>query len=252
MRRTPLQLHPHAVSPAAPAYDDGLALIKTRSQPITLSELLPYLLTSLTSHSHVLRSSALQLLSGPRVSRSPEQTDVLSRLVAAEDIPFTVQSVRKRVVKTRKVAVGSAEGEEMREVAVRWLVAQLKINLRPLWAPAIQALGTLGSASGCAEEVWAIVFGELERVCREPESFGLRALEEETGENVEMEMELDQDRNDGAELDRGGYANVVQGQWQEEEGTWRCPRTYVSRTARPGELWDPATAHARWNPFDNG
>ncbi|KAG8737812.1 U3 snoRNP protein [Ceratobasidium sp. 414] len=208
------------------------SIITTKSQPIALSELLPYLLTSLTSHSHILRSSALQLLSGPCVSRSPEQTDVLSRLVAAEDVPLTVQSVRERVVKTGKVAARIVEGEEMREVAVRWLVAQLKINLRPLWAPAIQALGTLASASGCAEEVWAIVFGELERVCREPESFGLRALEEETGENVEME--LDQDRNDGAELDRGGNANVGQGEWQEEERTWRCPRasTFVKTVVR--------------------
>ncbi|KDN36815.1 hypothetical protein RSAG8_10597, partial [Rhizoctonia solani AG-8 WAC10335] len=31
----------------------------------------------------------------------------------------------------------------MHKIAVRWLVAQLKVNLRPLWAPTIQSLGTL-------------------------------------------------------------------------------------------------------------
>ncbi|KAG9082647.1 U3 snoRNP protein, partial [Ceratobasidium sp. UAMH 11750] len=197
------------------------SLIAPKSHPIPLKEFLPHLLAPLTSHSHVLRSSALQLLSGPCASRSSEQTDVFSRLVAAEDVPLTVQSVRERVVKTGKVAAGSVEGEGMREVAVRWLVAQLKINLRPLWAPAIQALGTLASASGCAEEVWTIVFGELERVCREPGLFALQAPEE-TSEHMAME------------LDYGGDAGIDLGQWQEEERTWRCPSAtmFVKTVAR--------------------
>ncbi|KAG8693954.1 U3 snoRNP protein [Ceratobasidium sp. 394] len=197
-------------------------LIAPKSHPIPLNELLPHLLAPLASHSHILRSSALQLLSGPCVSRSPEQTGALSRLVAAEDTPLTVQSVRERVVKTGKVAAGSVEGEGIREVAVRWLVAQLKINLRPLWAPAIQALGTLALASGCAEEVWTIVFGELERVCREPGSFALQAPEEEASEH--MAMELDQGEDTGVDL----------GQWQEEERTWRCPSAimFVKTVAR--------------------
>ncbi|KAG8773851.1 U3 snoRNP protein [Ceratobasidium sp. 428] len=190
-------------------------LLASKSQSIPLNELLSYLLAPLTSHSRILRSSALHLLSGPCVSRSPEQTDVLSRLVAAEHVPLTVRGVRERVVKTGKVAAGSVAGKGMKEVVVRWLVAQLKINLRPLWAPAIQALGTLASANGCAE-VWSVVFEELEKVCREPESFTLRALGEETEDSAMME--LDQGENVGAEPAR---EMVVE--WQEEEKTWRCP-----------------------------
>ncbi|KAG8773650.1 U3 snoRNP protein [Ceratobasidium sp. 428] len=191
-------------------------LLASRSQSIPLDELLPHILAPLTSHSRILRSSALHLLSEPCISRSSEQTNVLSHLVAAEDVPLTAQGVRERVVKTGKVAAGSVAGEGMKEVVVRWLVAQLKINLRPLWAPAIQALGTLASASGCAEEVWGVVFEELERVCREPESFTLRALGEETEDSVAME--LDQDKNAGAEP-----AEEMVAEWQEEEKTWRCP-----------------------------
>ncbi|KAG8720081.1 U3 snoRNP protein [Ceratobasidium sp. 395] len=202
-------------------------VLASKSQSTPLNALLPHLLAPLTSHSRILRSSALHLLSGPCVSRSPEQTDVLSRLAAAEDVPLTVQGVRERVVKTGKVVAGSVAGEEMKEVVVRWLVAQLTINLRPLWAPAIQALGTLASASGCAEEVWSVVFGELERVCREPKSFMLRALGEETADSTAME--LDQGENVGAEP-----AREMVSEWQEGEKTWRCPSAtaFVKTVAR--------------------
>ena len=47
---------------------------------------------------------------------------MLSRLVAAEDVPLVVQSVRERVVKTGKIASGSVSGEGMKVVVVRWLV----------------------------------------------------------------------------------------------------------------------------------
>ncbi|KAG9124195.1 U3 snoRNP protein [Ceratobasidium sp. 392] len=210
------------------------SLLASKSELTSLSQLLPHLLMPLASHSRILRSSALQLLSGPYITRSSEQADTLSRLVAAEDVPLTVQGVRERVVKTGKVVAGSVAGDGIKEVVVRWLVgvsdvlaeqgnvlidriAQLKINLRPLWAPAIQALSTLASTGGCAEEVWSVVFGELERVCKEPGSFVLRPPEEEVDEDVAME--LDQ----GPELDQGKSADVDAREWQEEEKTWRCP-----------------------------
>jgi hypothetical protein len=98
------------------------------------------------------------------------------------------------------------------------LLAQLKINLRPLWALAIRTLGTLASTGGCGEEVWDVVFGELERVCRDPGSFGLRAPEAEVESGREDEiksshednMDVDDEREEG-------------GEWEEEEWTWRCP-----------------------------
>ncbi|KAF8608156.1 hypothetical protein BDV93DRAFT_486731 [Ceratobasidium sp. AG-I] len=197
--------------------------------PAPLIALLPHLLQPLTSHSRVLRSTALHILSGPCIVRSTEQNDVLSRLVAAEDVPLVVQSVRERVVKIGKVASGKVDGEGMKAVIVRWLVAQLKINLRPLWAPAIQALGTIANASGCANEVWSVVFEELERVCREPEGFALRA----PTEDVEMEdEEVGRGVEEGMELD--GQAEVVEEKWEEEERTWRCPRaiTFVEIVGR--------------------
>ncbi|KAG8741929.1 hypothetical protein FRC12_015514 [Ceratobasidium sp. 428] len=85
-------------------------LLASKSQSIPSNELLPHLLARLTSHSRILRSSTLHLLSGPCISQAPEQTDVLSRLVAAEAVPLTVRGVRERVVKTRKVADGGDEG----------------------------------------------------------------------------------------------------------------------------------------------
>ncbi|KAG8729135.1 U3 snoRNP protein, partial [Ceratobasidium sp. 423] len=187
-------------------------LLASISPAIPLSDLLPHLLTPLTSHSHILRSSALQLLAGPCVTRSPIQTAALSRIIAAENVPLTVQSSRERVVNIGKIinASGVIEGDNMHKIAVRWLVAQLKINLRPLWAPAIQTLGTLASAGGCGEEVWDVVYSELERVCRDPGAFELRSPklggDEENGDGMEVDVEAGRGED-----------------WEEEERTWRCP-----------------------------
>ncbi|EUC57511.1 U3 snoRNP protein Utp20, partial [Rhizoctonia solani AG-3 Rhs1AP] len=186
-------------------------LLASVTSAIPLNDLLPHLLTPLTSHSHTLRSSTLQLLAGPCVTRSPAQTTGLSRIIAAENTPLTVQSSRERVVKTGKVisASGEIEGDDMHKIAIRWLVAQLKVNLRPLWAPAIQTLGTLVSASRCGDEVWDVVYSELERVCRDPDAFELRSPRSQD----------DQETNDVMEVD----AETSRKEDWEEERTWRCP-----------------------------
>ncbi|CAE6491084.1 unnamed protein product [Rhizoctonia solani] len=198
-----------SVMGALPQFQTLLALI---SPAIPLADLLPHLLTPLTSHSHTLRSSTLQLLAGPCVTRSPAQTATLSRIIAAENVPLTVQSSRERVVNTGKVvnASGVVEGDDMHKIAVRWLVAQLKINLRPLWAPAIQTLGTLASTGGCGEEVWDVVYSELEMACRDPGAFELRfpKSDDSKGDDDGMEVDVEVSRSE---------------EWEEEERTWRCP-----------------------------
>ncbi|CAE6388887.1 unnamed protein product [Rhizoctonia solani] len=187
-------------------------LLASVSTAIPFDRVLPHLLTPLTSHSHTLRSSALHLLAGPCVTRSPAQTTSLSRIIAAEEVPLTVQSSRERVVNTGKVidASGSVEGDNTHKIAARWLIAQLKINLRPLWAPTVQTLGTLASTGGCGEEIWDVVYAELERVCRDPNAFELRSpkLGDDKEQKDEMEVDEETARSD---------------EWEEEERTWRCP-----------------------------
>ncbi|KAF8756721.1 Down-regulated in metastasis [Rhizoctonia solani] len=88
-------------------------------------------------------------------------------------------------------ASGSIDGDNMHKIATRWLVGQLKINLRPLWSPTIQTLGVLASTGGYGEEIWDVVFSELEKEYKD-------------------EMEIDEEASQSDE-------------WEEEERTWRCP-----------------------------
>ncbi|CAE6436707.1 unnamed protein product [Rhizoctonia solani] len=221
-----------SVMDALPQFQTLLASISTT---IPLSDILPHLLTPLTSHSHTLRLSALQLLAGPCIIRSQSQAATLSRILAAENVPLTVQSSRERVVNTGKIvnASGVIEGDDVQKIAVRWLVAQLKVNLRPLWAPAIQTLGTLVSASGCGEEVWDVVYSELERVCRDPGAFELRSPKSNDDKGDEDRMEVDVNTDGG-------------GEWEEEERTWRCPTAI--KFVKTVERWGVSAAPSLEEP----
>ncbi|CAE6338688.1 unnamed protein product [Rhizoctonia solani] len=202
-------------------------LLASTSAAIPLDRALPHLLTPLTSHSRIVRSSALDILAGPCVTRSATQTAYLSRIVAAEEVPLTIQSSRERVVNIGKVidASGSVGGDNMHKIVARWLIAQLKINLRPLWNPTIQTLGTLASTGGCGEEIWGVVYSELERVCRDPSVFELRSPK--TGK--------DQEHVDEMEIDQETVMSHAD-EWEEEERTWRCPvATKFIKTVRRWE-----------------
>ncbi|KAF8706717.1 Down-regulated in metastasis, partial [Rhizoctonia solani] len=187
-------------------------LLASVTTAIPLDRILPHLLTPLTSHSHTLRSGALHILAGPCIIRSPAQTTSLSRIITAEQVPLTVQSSRERVVNIGKVAdaSGSIDGDNMHKIATRWLVGQLKINLRPLWSPTIQTLGVLASTGGYGEEIWDVVFSELEKVCRDPSAFELRSPKLDEHKEYKDEMEIDEEASQSDE-------------WEEEERTWRCP-----------------------------
>ena len=86
----------------------------------------------------------------------------------------------------------------------------------------------MADASECADEVWSIVFEELERVCKEPGGFAPRA----PGEDVEMEDEPTE-VSEEADMEVDGEVVVVE-KWEEEERTWRCPRaiTFVQTAAK--------------------
>ncbi|QRW25278.1 U3 snoRNP protein Utp20 [Rhizoctonia solani] len=74
----------------------------------------------------------------------------------------------------------------------------IKINLRPLWSPTIQTLGVLASTGGYGEEIWDVVFSELEKVCRDPSAFELRSskLDEHNEYKDEMEIDKEASRSD--------------------------------------------------------
>jgi U3 small nucleolar RNA-associated protein 20 len=96
-----------------------------------------------------------------------------------EEVSLDVQGVRERVLRIGRVGQVLREGDEMgADLCARWLtgqygvfcpsrleltvfgtIAQLKVNLRPLWSPAAGALASLSQRFG--DVVWRLVFDEL-------------------------------------------------------------------------------------------
>ena len=122
-----------------------------------------------------------------------------------------MQGVRERVLRIGRV--GQVVGDEnSAEVCGRWLVAQLKVNLRPLWSPSTSALSSLGLRFG--DLVWRILF---EEVCKLTSG---ECDEYTQGGTVSLPFQTDQELDDQNEDDP----------W-EEERSWRDPSAHNVRQA---------------------
>jgi len=87
---------------------------------------------------------------------------------------------------------------------VHSLVAQLKVNLRPLWTPTMKALSELSTR--CDPVVWSAVFEDLRRLSED------RSLE------LSPEWANESFSDDGDDI-------------QEEERTWQDPSAHKMRVA---------------------
>ncbi|KAJ8454750.1 hypothetical protein ONZ51_g12850 [Trametes cubensis] len=134
---------------------------RAKSPEVALDILYDSLKPSLLSHSHVLRLETLRLLTSPLV-RGPEgATEVLKKALQAEEVSIDVQGVRERVLRINRLPVVVKDGDQLgAEICARWLIAQLKVNLRPLWSAATSALSVLSSRFG--DLVWGLLFQELQ------------------------------------------------------------------------------------------
>ncbi|VDB91474.1 unnamed protein product, partial [Peniophora sp. CBMAI 1063] len=116
--------------------------------PLPFTQTYATLKHHILSHSRRHRQSALSILSFTG-GRTATQTRVLDALRTAESVEVDVQSARERVVRISRIPNilgGLAAGDEGSvtvegDMVVRWLAAQLKVGLRPAWAPACKALG---------------------------------------------------------------------------------------------------------------
>jgi U3 small nucleolar RNA-associated protein 20 len=132
-------------------------------QKMSFEDTYRYLTSSVSSHSRSSRLNALYLLSSSLVHMHPTRELVLSRLLQAEEVTIDVQSSRERVLRvTQLEQIIPAEDAVVTDLAVRWLVAQLKVGLHPVWLPTIHALEKLSER--CGEIVWRIMFEELKGV----------------------------------------------------------------------------------------
>ena len=178
-----------------------------QAQKISFEDIYRYLACPMLSHSRRSRLSALYLLSSRLVHMSPAQELVLSKLLQAEEVPIDAQSSRERVLHvTQLERVIPTDGADVSELAVRWLVAQLKVGLRPVWLPTAHALEKLSER--CGEIVWRVMFEELKTVIGTS--------------NVESVPDWMKDISDGA-----GDLDEV----RESERSWRDPSGHKIRCA---------------------
>ena len=173
---------------------------------MSFEDIFCYLASPVLSHSRRSRLSALHLLSSSLVHKASSLELVLSKLLQAEEVPIDAPSSRERVLRLTQLEHAiSPEDKLVPELAVRWVVAQLKVGLRPVWLPAARVLEKLSEQSG--EVVWQIMFGELKEVVSTSSADGV--------------PEWMKDARDEDDLD----------EVRETERSWRDPSAHKVRSA---------------------
>ncbi|KAG6830801.1 hypothetical protein H0H92_014650 [Tricholoma furcatifolium] len=177
------------------------------------------LLSLLLSPKHSTRLTALRLLSSTSSLLTPPPPPAVraaaEACLKAEQVPIDVAGVRERVLRIGRVAnsLGQEKEGETRavELVATWLVSQLKVNLRPLWAPACKALGGVVERSpGWGDMVWGVVWGQVR---------GVEANRNEDGGQESEDEDEDEPKEEEEEDDP----------W-EEERSWRDPSAHKLRS----------------------
>ncbi|KAJ3744880.1 armadillo-type protein [Lentinula detonsa] len=192
------------------------ALVELETVCDSLNTILPFeetydlLKDAILSHSHSLRLNALKILASPLVDTPADTRAVVERCSQGEQISLDVQGVRERVVRLERVVqVVKQDDEPGARLCARWLLAQLKVNLRPVWSPAATALFELSQRFG--DIVWNVLFTELKTL----------SLEEV------ISSSSSQKQHQKRELEEGESSNLDD-PW-EEERSWRDPSAHKLR-----------------------
>ncbi|KAG6844945.1 hypothetical protein H0H87_002278 [Tephrocybe sp. NHM501043] len=173
--------------------------------PTPIDHIYPSLRVSLLSHSRTLRLATLRLLGSNLVKSSEGVQEALGRCLRGEEVSLDVQGVRERVLRIGRVGLSVKDGDEVGADAVaRWLIAQLKVNLRPVWSPAAGALGVLAERFG--DLVWELLFQEVKGLTSDQKS-------------GKAWMDVDEHRDGGEEKNDP---------W-EDERSWRDPSAHNLR-----------------------
>ncbi|KAI0343436.1 hypothetical protein BDW22DRAFT_1328530 [Trametopsis cervina] len=128
---------------------------------------------SIGSHSRLTRLSALRLLSSPLIAEPGSDlggaAEMVKRCLQGEEVSVDVQGVRERVLHMKRLNHLLRDNDEVgASLSLRWLVAQFKINLRPLWSAAAEAIAIMSERKGISEIVWRLIFEELKQGSEPP------------------------------------------------------------------------------------
>ncbi|KAF8641440.1 hypothetical protein AX16_009953 [Volvariella volvacea WC 439] len=173
---------------------------------------------ALVSHNQALRLNCLRLLSLSAHSGSEFNgdsasddavRDVIRKCLQGEEVALDVQGVRERVLRISRLPQGIPEKNSVAaEIGIRWLLGQLKVNLRPVWAPTASAIAEIGQRFG--DSVWELVFHDV------------RTFEEgfEEGEYQ---------KNEASSVDSEQEGQSTIDPW-ENERSWRDPGAHKIRS----------------------
>ena len=152
--------------------------------------------------------ASLRLLDCKLIDPNHELVEIVRRCLQGEEAPIDIQGVRERVLRIGRV--GQVVGDEKSaDLCGRWLIAQLKVNLRPLWSPSALALSSLGQRY--ADLVWNLLFDEVGKSSS-------RTCDELAQSGVATPPQNHQERREQCEDDP----------W-EEERSWRDPSVHNIR-----------------------
>ncbi|TFK50804.1 hypothetical protein OE88DRAFT_1680621 [Heliocybe sulcata] len=130
---------------------------------LAYEDVYPRLQDALLSHVRGPRLSSLRLLTSAVVDTPDNIAEALKRCLQAEEVSLDVRGVRERTVKITRLPLAVKDAASA-EAAARWLSAQFKVNLRPIWGPSSEALVALSQRFG--DLVWNLVFDQLQKVSR--------------------------------------------------------------------------------------
>ncbi|WVW79710.1 hypothetical protein I302_101680 [Kwoniella bestiolae CBS 10118] len=155
------------------------SLVDRGSSEINLSEdhILDLFLPNLLSADSEMRLSTLQILSSVSSTSPPANAEdhvpspsgIWSLCAAVESSEMTLKNVRERTTSIARLARGvlslsattTKEWSQLLKGVITYLVSQLKVNFRPIYAETITALSSIAEKQG--ETVWEIVWEELQK-----------------------------------------------------------------------------------------
>lgn len=103
-----------------------------------------------------LRLSTLKVLAA-------SGNEIWETCVEIESSEMSLRNVRERTMAIAKLSRAITSSSEVPQIqsVITYLVAQLKVNFRPVYAETITALSALSSRY--SESIWSVIWSELER-----------------------------------------------------------------------------------------
>lgn len=161
---------------------DGHCVLAESCPPSTLSmpytTALEHLRSSLLSPYQPLRLATFRFLLLSCITRTPSQDRLLRKLQGIERISVDFEGFKERVIKISALLIETPQHDRDFDLTSIWLLSQLKVNLRPVWAPSVTALASLMKEDPA--KGWDVVFREL-----------TKASPKENNETGEKEVDKD-------------------------------------------------------------